>query len=400
MSTARRRCPTRTPRARCPGSWPAAGSSSGGSATRSAGSRRTASSAGRCWSSTPRAGSARPPCCGPRSARPPSSASCPSGSPACAGTPVLPELVAGVARSLERADVVPRGATVGALAHPAGPDRPRARRTRSEGVRRRALRRPAPGPPDRPGRGPRGPAPRVGDGWCATAAAPGCWCWSTSCTPPPREELSLLLNALQNLDGAPRGEPARGRRRRAPGHARGDHPGGDLRRAQLVRRPRPAGRRRRAGGRHRARRGARRRLDRPGPRRRGRRVRGLPLLPPAARQRELGGRRAGARATGSGWPTSAPASRRPRVRSPRCTAPAGARPPPPSSRSSPRWRRPVDGNVSRAQIAATLGQDSRAISVPRERLIDKGVIEPVGHGLVRFTLPGFAAYVRQRTDGG
>ena len=59
-----------------------------------------------------------------------------------------------------------------------------------------------------------------------------------------------------------------------------------------------------------------------------------------------------------------------------------------------------DGNVSRAQIAANLGQDSRAISVPRERLIDKGVIEPVGHGLVRFTLPGFAAYVRQRTDGG
>ena len=50
-----------------------------------------------------------------------------------------------------------------------------------------------------------------------------------------------------------------------------------------------------------------------------------------------------------------------------------------------------DGNVSRAQIAANLGQDSRAISVPRERLIDKGVIEPVGHGLVRFTLPGFAA---------
>ncbi|MEO5851778.1 MAG: ATP-binding protein [Nocardioides sp.] len=57
-----------------------------------------------------------------------------------------------------------------------------------------------------------------------------------------------------------------------------------------------------------------------------------------------------------------------------------------------------DGNVSRAQIATGLGQDSRAISVPRERLIDKGVIEPVGHGLVRFTLPGFAAYVRGRAE--
>lgn len=53
-----------------------------------------------------------------------------------------------------------------------------------------------------------------------------------------------------------------------------------------------------------------------------------------------------------------------------------------------------DGNVTRAAIAAGMGVDSRAISVPRERLIDKGVIEPVGHGLVRFTLPGFGAFVR------
>ncbi len=53
-------------------------------------------------------------------------------------------------------------------------------------------------------------------------------------------------------------------------------------------------------------------------------------------------------------------------------------------------------NVTRAQIAALLGVDSRALSVPRERLIEKGVIEPVGHGLVRFTLPGFAAYVRDQ----
>ncbi len=53
-------------------------------------------------------------------------------------------------------------------------------------------------------------------------------------------------------------------------------------------------------------------------------------------------------------------------------------------------------NVTRAAIAAELGQDSRSISVPRERLIEKGVIEPVGHGLVRFTMPGFAAYVRDR----
>ncbi|TNM36570.1 ATP-binding protein [Nocardioides albidus] len=57
-----------------------------------------------------------------------------------------------------------------------------------------------------------------------------------------------------------------------------------------------------------------------------------------------------------------------------------------------------DANVTRAAIAAGMGVDSRAISVPRERLIEKGVIEPVGHGLVRFTLPGFAAYVRGLDD--
>ncbi|GAA3685871.1 ATP-binding protein [Nocardioides ginsengisoli] len=51
-------------------------------------------------------------------------------------------------------------------------------------------------------------------------------------------------------------------------------------------------------------------------------------------------------------------------------------------------------NVTRAAIAAGMGKDSRSISGPRERLIEKGVIEPVGHGLVRFTLPGFGAFVR------
>lgn len=52
-------------------------------------------------------------------------------------------------------------------------------------------------------------------------------------------------------------------------------------------------------------------------------------------------------------------------------------------------------NVTRAAIAERMGRESRAISVPRERLIDKGVIEPVGHGLVRFTLPGFGDFVRR-----
>ncbi len=52
-------------------------------------------------------------------------------------------------------------------------------------------------------------------------------------------------------------------------------------------------------------------------------------------------------------------------------------------------------NVTRAEIAAGMGRDSRAISDPRERLIEKGVIEPVGHGLVRFTLPSFRDFVRR-----
>ncbi|KAA1427389.1 AAA family ATPase [Nocardioides antri] len=52
-------------------------------------------------------------------------------------------------------------------------------------------------------------------------------------------------------------------------------------------------------------------------------------------------------------------------------------------------------NVTRAEIAERMGRESRAISVPRERLIEKGVIEPVGHGLVRFTLPGFGDFVRR-----
>jgi hypothetical protein len=55
-------------------------------------------------------------------------------------------------------------------------------------------------------------------------------------------------------------------------------------------------------------------------------------------------------------------------------------------------------NVTRAEIAAGMGVDSRSISVPRDRLIDKGVIEPIGHGLVRFTLPGFGAWILARDD--
>ena len=54
--------------------------------------------------------------------------------------------------------------------------------------------------------------------------------------------------------------------------------------------------------------------------------------------------------------------------------------------------------VARADVAAAMGRESRAISVPRARLIDRGVIEPSGRGRLRFTLPGMARWIRDETD--
>ncbi|MEZ0580158.1 ATP-binding protein [Nocardioides sp. MH1] len=51
--------------------------------------------------------------------------------------------------------------------------------------------------------------------------------------------------------------------------------------------------------------------------------------------------------------------------------------------------------VTRAEIAAQLGRPTQALGVPRERLIDKGIIEPAGRGEVRFTMPGFDRYIRE-----
>jgi hypothetical protein len=50
-------------------------------------------------------------------------------------------------------------------------------------------------------------------------------------------------------------------------------------------------------------------------------------------------------------------------------------------------------DVDRAMIADRLGKSTREISVPRSRLIGQDIVEPSGHGLLRFTIPGFAAYV-------
>ncbi len=57
-----------------------------------------------------------------------------------------------------------------------------------------------------------------------------------------------------------------------------------------------------------------------------------------------------------------------------------------------------DGPVRRAEIARVMGMGSSALSVARARLIDKGLVDVAGHGQLVFTIPGFAEYVRTRTD--
>jgi len=57
-----------------------------------------------------------------------------------------------------------------------------------------------------------------------------------------------------------------------------------------------------------------------------------------------------------------------------------------------------DGPVRRSDIARTLTATSDELSVPRARLIDKGLIDVAGRGQLEFTIPGFAEYVRARTD--
>ncbi|WP_201466982.1 ATP-binding protein [Janibacter melonis] len=57
-------------------------------------------------------------------------------------------------------------------------------------------------------------------------------------------------------------------------------------------------------------------------------------------------------------------------------------------------------SVTRAEIAAGMGRSTQSLGMPRERLIDKGIVEPAGHGRLRFTMPGFAEYLRATTATG
>ena len=55
-------------------------------------------------------------------------------------------------------------------------------------------------------------------------------------------------------------------------------------------------------------------------------------------------------------------------------------------------------DVARSQIATALGKTSRSLSMPRQSLLDKGIIQSTGHGLLSFTAPGFAEYVQAISD--
>ena len=57
-----------------------------------------------------------------------------------------------------------------------------------------------------------------------------------------------------------------------------------------------------------------------------------------------------------------------------------------------------DGLVRRGELARAMGVTSDELSVPRARLIDKGIIDVAGRGELQFTIPGFAEFVRDHTD--
>ncbi|MGB8407270.1 MAG: ATP-binding protein [Mycobacterium sp.] len=57
-----------------------------------------------------------------------------------------------------------------------------------------------------------------------------------------------------------------------------------------------------------------------------------------------------------------------------------------------------DTAIQRKDIAAGMDVGTTAISMVRRSLMDKGLIEPSGHGKLRFTAPGFGAFIREYAD--
>ena len=56
--------------------------------------------------------------------------------------------------------------------------------------------------------------------------------------------------------------------------------------------------------------------------------------------------------------------------------------------------------VRRGDVAERMGVTSNDLSVARRSLLDKGLVETADRGLLRFTVPGFAAFVRAETGAG
>ena len=57
-----------------------------------------------------------------------------------------------------------------------------------------------------------------------------------------------------------------------------------------------------------------------------------------------------------------------------------------------------DGPSSTGEVAMRLGKKPTALGPIRAKLIAKGLIYPPEHGLIAFTVPGMAAFIRRETE--
>ena len=58
----------------------------------------------------------------------------------------------------------------------------------------------------------------------------------------------------------------------------------------------------------------------------------------------------------------------------------------------------TDGTASSGRVAARVGKSHRDLSTSRDHLIRRGLIYAPARGLVAFTIPGMAAFIRNNTD--
>ena len=56
------------------------------------------------------------------------------------------------------------------------------------------------------------------------------------------------------------------------------------------------------------------------------------------------------------------------------------------------------GTARTTDVSKVLDVDTRAWSMARQSLIDKGLVEPAGYGRIRFTMPGFGDYLATLTN--